>query len=340
MTEEVIGNAKGGYARAEALTPERRLEISKEANEARKILKAKKGKAGILKLGNAEIPCFVLDDENETRVISQRGMISSLGMATGGKHGDDRLTNFLQGNALSPFVSNDLTVMTKNPIKFRPPHGGKIAYGYPAVVIPKICKAVLAASRAQALHKRQEHIVAQCIALDDGLGEIGIIALVDEATGFQKDRARDALAQILEAYVAKALQPYLRTFELSFYESMYRLKGKVLKIENGVIRTKPYVGHWINDIIYHRLAPGVLAELKKVNPKLQNGRRNGALYKYLTQNKGYPDLRYLLGSVETLMEYSSTWDEFKEKLDKKHRRWDMKGAENEFILESSEADSE
>jgi hypothetical protein len=36
-----------------------------------------------------------------------------------------------------------------------------------------------------------------------GFARVGIIALVDEATGFQRDRTKDALSKILEAYIAK-----------------------------------------------------------------------------------------------------------------------------------------
>jgi ATP-dependent DNA ligase len=38
-----------------------------------------------------------------------------------------------------------------------------------------------------------------------------ISALVDEATGYQKERAADALARILEAFIAKELQPWIKT---------------------------------------------------------------------------------------------------------------------------------
>ena len=47
--------------------------------------------------------------------------------------------------------------------------------------------------------KRQLETAQQAEIIMRGLAHIGIIALVDEATGYQRDRASDALSKILEA---------------------------------------------------------------------------------------------------------------------------------------------
>ncbi len=318
MSEEVTGKAKGGFARARILSPERTKEISVLANESRKIVKVRRNNSGVLNLGGAQIPCFVLDDDNNTRVITQAGVINGLGMSTGS--GAERLASFLRGTALLPFVSNDLTECITNPIKFRPQHGGRAAYGYPATIINDICETILAARRAGALQKQQEHIADQCEILLSGLGRVGIIGLVDEATGYQNDRASQELAEILESFVAKELQPYLKTFQPEFWQELYRVKGKVFLKDNC---QPAYVGHWINDIVYHRLAPKILKELGKVNPKQENGRRKHRHYKWLT-NRGYSALLGHLWSITFLMSKSSDWNDFKVKLDAKHPRLDKK----------------
>jgi hypothetical protein len=51
--------------------------------------------------------------------------------------GADRLMGFLSGKGLSPFVSNELLALIENPIKFRPPHGGKLGFGYPATIFSR-----------------------------------------------------------------------------------------------------------------------------------------------------------------------------------------------------------
>ena len=90
---------------------------------------------------------------------------------------------------------------------------------------------------------------------------IGIIGLVDEATGYQGIRAKRALATILEEFIAEELQPWTKTFPYEFYEEIFRLKG--WPGPDGVKRPS-VIGHYTNDIVYARLAPGVLDELKQM----------------------------------------------------------------------------
>jgi hypothetical protein len=132
-------------------------------------------------------------------------------------------------------------------IFFRPPHGGAPAFGYPATILADICDAVLAARKAGALQQQQLHIAEQCEILVRGFARVGIIALVDEATGYQRDRARDALAKILEAFIAKELQPYLPTFPADYYEQMFRLRG--LEYPHGSVKRPQYFGILTNDVV-------------------------------------------------------------------------------------------
>jgi hypothetical protein len=103
---------------------------------------------------------------------------------------------------ISEVISNDLSEVIKRPIKFVTSHAS-IANGYEATLLTDICDAVLAARKTGKLHYQQEHIATHCEILVRGLARTGIIALVDEVTGYQKDRAKDALTKILEAFIAK-----------------------------------------------------------------------------------------------------------------------------------------
>jgi hypothetical protein len=318
------GKARGGHARAEALTPEQRSEIAKKAAMARhEIIKATHGSDDHpLRIGDIEIPAYVLEDG--TRVLSQRGMVGGLGMSqgTGGREGGgDRLVGFFRGKAISPFVSNELMTLIENPIRFRAPTGGNLAYGYPATILADVCDAVLAARKAGVLQKQQEHIAHQCEMLVRGFARVGIIALVDEATGYQADRAKDALSKILEAFIAKELQPWVPTFPTDFYRELFRLRG--LPFPEGTVKRPPYFGGLTNDLVYKRLAPGVLEELKRVTPRDdETGRHTQHFHRRLTTNKGYPKLRELLGSVVTIMKLSRSWGQFKTTLDRLHPRHD------------------
>lgn len=106
-----------------------------------------------------------------------------------GGTGGDRLAKFVAGDRLKAFVSDHLRGVTQNPIKFITTDG-LLAYGYEATVLADICEAVLAARSEGLLQKQQEHIAAKCEILVRGFARVGIVALVDEATGFQYDRPR------------------------------------------------------------------------------------------------------------------------------------------------------
>jgi hypothetical protein len=216
-----------------------------------------------LRIGEIEIPCYVLSDER--RVITQVGMVRALGMVRGGSshRGGTRLAKFVDGDALKPFISEAIRAGTQKAIRFRTPFD-VLAYGFEATILADICDGILAARKAGALHHQQHHIAERCELLVRGFARVGIIALVDEATGYEKDRARDTLADILEQFIAKELQPYIRLFPSAFYENLFRLRGLDFQKDSG--KKPQYFGHLTNDIVYSRLAPGVLEELRRVVP--------------------------------------------------------------------------
>lgn len=320
MTEP-SGKAKGGAARAAKLTPEERKAISVRAADAKReiatLVKATHGSADRpLKIGDIEIPCYVLEDE--TRVLSQRGLISGLGMVKGStRSGDDQLTVLANGLLEKGLINNDLAVVIRNPIRFKPLHGGRPAYGYPATVLADLCEAVLAARAATKLDKRQENLAKQCEVLVRGFARVGIIALVDEATGFQKDRAKDALAKILEAFVAKELQPYLRTFPSDYYEQIFRLYNLPYPPLGNKAWRPAFIGSLTNEVVYSRLAPDLLPELKRAASKTE---RKAKLHQWLTQDLGHPKLREHLASIVSILKLSASPAQFKANVNMIHPR--------------------
>lgn len=319
---EITGRAKGGVARAAKMSPEERAEIARKAAEARwaePTLKATHGSEDHpLKIGDVEIPCYVLEDGR--RVLQQTGLIRSLNMSHGGSYsvGGDRLAKFAMQGRLKPYVSSELLARTVRPIRFKTPRGSA-AYGYEATVLADLCDAILSARADGVLQKQQTHIAAQAEILVRGFARVGIIALVDEATGYQKDRASDALAKILEAFISKELQPWVRTFPSDYYEQLFRLRG--LEFPRDTVKRPQYFGRLTNDIVYDRLAPGVKDELKRAVDKNDSGRPKHKLFQKLTTSVGYPKLREHLGSVVTIMKLSDGWNDFMAKLNRLHPRY-------------------
>lgn len=270
-----------------------------------------------LRIGETEIECYVLDDD--TRVVTQASMLQALGRhrrVAGTDDVDEQLPPILQGKAIRPFIPDDV-IERAQPVRFRTPRGS-LANGYRAELLPVFCEVYLAARAAGVLPRNQERIAIQAEVLIRGLAHVGVIALVDEATGYQDIRTKDALARILDAFIERELQPWSRTFPPDFYKEMFRLRG--VPYDPSSVKRPQYFGILTNDIVYSRLAPGVLAELKQVKQK-----QGHKLFQHLTANTGYPKLREHLGSVITLMRLSTDWDDFKLKLEMFHPKFDENG---------------
>ena len=259
-----------------------------------------------LVIGNIEIPCYVLEDE--TRVLAQRGMAIGLGMSPVGS--GHRLTSFVASKTISSFINNKLRVGIENPIHFL--SSGGVAYGYPATLLVDLCNVVLEVREAGLLQKQQLHIADRCETLVRNLARVGIIALVDEATGYQRIREERALATILERFIAKEFQPWTKTFPYEFYEQIFRLKGWAGP--DGMKRPS-VIGHYTNDFVYARLAPGVLDELRRVNPVQPKGDRLKRHHQWFTPDLGHPRLKEHLAAVIALMRISSNWEKFLSNLD-------------------------
>ena len=313
--------AQGGKARAESLSALERSEISRQAaltrwERAGKTPMPRATHMGELRIGDVVIPCAVLDDERRTRVLSRIEFIRAIGRtgkAKGGRKYDDesKIPVFLTADNLKPFISISL-IENAQPVPYIPLIGGS-AIGYKSDLLPQVCGVFLDADAANSLQPNQKHIAQQCRILLKGFATVGITALIDEATGFQDERSRDALAKILEAFIAKELRPWVCTFPADFYKELCRLRGIPY---TGTVRRPQYIGHLTNDLIYRRLAPGVLDELGRLTPRDEKGRLKNHLHRRLTEDLGHPKLLQHLAAVTALMKVADTWKQFRPLVDK------------------------
>jgi hypothetical protein len=267
-----------------------------------------------LKIGDIETPCYVLS--NGQRVISQGGMVKSLGMkrgSGGAKGGGDRLVAFVRGNRVNPFISKALEMAIENPVKFIGPNG-RTTFGYDGTSLAGICEAVIKADAGGKLQGQQKDIATRCKILYEGFARVGIIALIDEVTGYQKDRKENELRAILEAYVNPAFLPWTRMFETGFYEQLFRLRN--LPFDPTSMKRPKYIGRITDDIVYKRLPSGVLSELRKLNPKNEKGNRPRKHHQHLTQEIGNIHLRSHLVAVTALMKVAPNWRRFKGMLER------------------------
>ena len=292
-------------------------------------------KEGELNIGDAVLSCAVLYDE--TRVMSRASFIKALGRtgkAKGGRKYDDEFKTpvFLTAENLKPFVSEDL-IKNSAPILYKRING-QPAIGYKAELMPQVCYVFVDADEAGVLRSNQRHIAEKCRILIRGFATVGIIALVDEATGYQNLRARRALEKILEAFISDKLLKWAQRFPDNFYEEIFRLRGWHYTEES--IKKRPgIVGKYTNDIVYARLGPCILDELRILNPPDEKGRRKHKHHQWLTEDVGHPALKEHLIGIIALMKASPNWPTFQRLL---HRAYPAYNEQLELIY--GEADEE
>lgn len=310
--------SKGGAARAERLTPHERSDIARAGGHARWEKEREEGgkpratHKGNVKLGEASIPCAVLDDGR--RILSEFGITQALGSRSGASKrikrassGDGALIPiFLAPKNLSPFISKELLDGPLSPISYR--DGRRVLVGYEARALTKVCNIWLDARDAQALQTQQLERARRAEILIRALADVAINSLVDEATGFQDEREKDALQSLLSLYLSEEKLAWAERFPKEYYRQLYRLRGWSWPV--GAAKS-PLVGKLTNKLVYDRLPDGVLDELRHRNPTQPGtGRRRWKHHQFLSEDIGQPDLRDHLLQLVAIMRISPDWDAF------------------------------
>jgi len=266
---------------------------------------------GNLTIGNKVIECAVLEDG--TRLITQTSFLRALNRSIRPVSGQgaaspsfEKMPAFLAPKNLKPFITKELE-LSMEPIIFKPLAGGYQgkAFGYRAEILPMVCGVYIDAGKDGKILASQQKMVDAAKIIIRGLATVGIIALVDEATGYQYERDRHELNKILEAYIAKELLPWTKRFPDEFYRQLFRLRG--WNYSPPSVKRPKFVGKLTNELIYEKLPPGVLEELRKKNPTVRSGYRKHKHHQFLIEDIGNPHLERHISSVTTLMRASSNW---------------------------------
>lgn len=306
--------SKGGKNAALMMTAEQRRERAIKANQAKKcyLNVPKATHFGDLLIGDTTISCAVLD--NGKRVITETSVFELLKRSRRGrKKVGEQLPAFLSPLNLRPFITNDLT-RDLSTFEYIHPKRGKVK-GIEATLIPQICKVYLDAKMAGVLHDSQLNSAFQCYIITQALAQTGIISLIDESTGYQRDRQQNELQQLFERFIEKELQPWTRKFPPIFFENIKRMYG----LEHLTGNPK-FAGHLINKYIYKEISVDILEELKKRNPKTENGYRKFCHHQYLTHDIGHPALDKQILKINTLMSVSDNKEEFEKLFEKSKRK--------------------
>jgi P63C domain len=263
---------------------------------------------GYLDIAGAKIPCAVL--KNGKRVISQQSLFAAFDRPRKGEKRQEGLPSVIGAKNLLPYVTNELREKCRVLQYYHT--NGRIAAGHDAELIPLICDLYLDANKAEpsVLVDSQMRIVERAEILLRSLAKVGIIGLIDEATGYQYDREKDELQKLLSKYIAEEFLPWTSRFPRDYYREIFRLYG--WEYDPLSLRRTPFIGKFTNDFVYNEMSPEVLKELRVKNPTLKKGRRRRKHHQHLTEEIGVPHLERHLTKLVTVMQLSDSIDDFKD----------------------------
>jgi hypothetical protein len=313
-TERAEIASKGGQARAAKLTPEERRAIASDAAKKRwaekEVAKTDsatprvlEGFKGVLDLAGMKLPSAIIKGpDGIQRVISENGITNAiLGTRSGASKRLKKAASeegallplFVAPRQLKPFITSDLLDGPLKPIDYI--DGDRLIRGYDASVLVAVCNVWLRAREAGALQRQQLAKAQKAEILTRALAHTGIAALVDEATGYEKVRPQNALQEYLALIVRKELAAWVKKFPDEFYENIYKLKGWAWP---GMSKNRySVVGHYTNNLVFDRLAPGLLRDLQSKSPKNEKGYRPNKLHQWFTEDVGDPMLAQHLHSL-------------------------------------------
>lgn len=219
------------------------------------------------------VACYVLSDGR--RVLSRTSALAALAGAQDLNLGGD-LERYVKPAAkhLRVKLTDELIEFTLDNV------GNKRVYGVSAECFLEICRAFVRARDADELSTgRQIQIAKNANAFLSACANVGLLALIDEATGYQYTRAEDALRVKLRAYLEEEMRPWEKTFPDELWVEFGRLTGW-----KGSVQQRPkYWGKLVNELVYQYLDADVFDWLKNNAPP---PRRGQSYHQWLTSNYG------------------------------------------------------
>lgn len=312
MAKNTSRQSKGGKARADALSPQERSAIAKKAAEKRWAKQSQDTLdetpysmfRGTLAIGELEMECHVLSDDR--RAFTQREIVRVL---TAGRESGN-LTRYLEGN---PLINSELIL--GRGFKFRIPGTQYQANGYEATTLIDICDSYIEASDLGQLKSNQQHLARQAEIIIRSSAKVGIIALVDEATGYQTFRAKRDLQLKFQAFIADEMQEWARMFPDEFWYELARLEGIEYSPRSRPLRW----GRYVMMFVYDAIDKDIGRELRKKNPNPHFKKNHHQWLKEFGRDK----VNNQIQKVIAIMQLCNDMDDFRKKFNRVFRKSPM-----------------
>jgi hypothetical protein len=303
--------ARGGHAVAAKMTPEQKAERARKGALARWGARPPKAthKGNFQDEFGLDVDCYVLDDDQKSAVISQRGMGTALGLGEGGS----KLPRLVATKGLAPYVGPELREKLENPLIFQGPTGGPATppsqvHGYDVTVLTELCRSIVRAHAEGKLRPNQSRLAAQANIILGASANAGIQGLVYALAGYRPEV--EEVIQAFKAFVQEEARKYEQEFPSELYMQWHRLYNIPVPV-----RGKPWLmRHLTVKHIYFPLAKsnGKILELLRAL-KAQDGEQKKKLFQFLN-DIGARALRIHIGRVLEMSESSATAQEYDAKI--------------------------
>lgn len=254
---------------------------------------------GLLQLGDLNVECYVLDTEQ--RVMSLRAVVKAIAGVDG-----SALQTYIGIQPLVPFLSSKLVL--EQVIDFCIPGSSTQAKGITAENFLDICNAYVKALKSGTLQtERQREIAIQCSILSSSCAKIGLIAMIDEATGYQYTRSGNALQLKLKLFIAEEMREWEKTFPDELWEEFGRLDNWSRPLGE---RPK-WWGKLVMELIYDAMDKDIATHLRNNKPTPIHGRN---YHQWLTENYGLSKLISHINQIIGIAKTCYNMAELREKI--------------------------
>ena len=312
------GARKGGKARAAILTPDERKAIASQAAKARwakhKGTPISDGEEehssqvlgqpdavflpeervshfhGEVHFGNLSVPCHVLDDGS--RVIAQREVVKVL---TGQEKPSGLIGRLIGIGALAPYIAADDVISKVIQFRLSGPGHQMVAHGYEATLLIEVCDSYLRARDDGVLSEAQMKVAQRADIIMRSCAKVGIIALIDEATGYQEVRQRNALQLKIQAFINDEIQEWAKMFPDDFWHELARLEHTRYSPRSRPLRW----GKYVMAFVYDAVDEDVGCELRKINPNPHFRKNHHQWLKTYGREKVRDHINRVIGVMKT-----------------------------------------
>lgn len=170
-----------------------------------------------------------------------------------------------------------------------------------------VCSAFAMANlNGEELSEAQQEIVKNANRFIIATAKIGIIALIDEATGYQYQRSAKELQNKIKYFLTD--NPDGREWEKTFPDELWYEFGRLTNWKGSIQKRPKYWGKYVNSLIYDCLDADIAKYLRENKPPKYTGQR---YFQWFNGEYGIKELTQHIWQIIGMAKTCETMNELK-----------------------------